>query len=199
MEAMRSPSSRPRASGPHLEVHRRETETLPQDLSPPILATNAPTTIPASQRIKRRWLPSGRLAAGILLAFVSGWLVGGVPRSSTPAPTPGSSSEAAVARDRPGAHRVEPSRTSLGSRAEEGSSRRTSPLVRARTIPGSKLPHDCPSLRTSSTSPVRREWERQGYQVQHRSGRVSLELENGQSLDVPVDEVELRCVGNRTY
>lgn len=174
------------------------TETLPRDQVPSILVTNQPTTIPASPRIRRRWLPSGRLAAGILLAFVSGWLVGGAPRSSTPAPTPGSST-------RPQSPGVDPGLAALNrpesaaDSGQKGLEPATFDPVESKDEPRFEAP-----IRPSQSShvlheSVRREWERQGYQVQHRSGRVSLKLENGQSLDVPVDEVELRYVGNRTY
>jgi hypothetical protein len=43
------------------------------------------------------------------------------------------------------------------------------------------------------------DWERRGFEVEQRQRVVSLALENGRRLAVPVNEVRLRYVGDRTY
>jgi hypothetical protein len=42
-------------------------------------------------------------------------------------------------------------------------------------------------------------WERKGYQVERGRRFVSVDLGGGRRADVPVDEVRLRFVGDRTY
>ena len=44
---------------------------------------------------------------------------------------------------------------------------------------------------------VRAQWERQGYQVEEHRRLVSLDLEDGRRVSIPVDEVELEYVGQR--
>ena len=44
---------------------------------------------------------------------------------------------------------------------------------------------------------VRAQWERQGYQVEERRRLVSVELEDGRRVSIPVDEVELEYVGQK--
>jgi hypothetical protein len=44
---------------------------------------------------------------------------------------------------------------------------------------------------------VRARWERQGYQVEERRNLVSVELEDGRRVAIPVDEVEVDYVGQK--
>jgi hypothetical protein len=46
---------------------------------------------------------------------------------------------------------------------------------------------------------LKRQWERQGYRVEQRRRLVSMDLDGGQSVSIPVDEVELHYVGTRAY
>jgi len=46
---------------------------------------------------------------------------------------------------------------------------------------------------------VQRQWERKGYQVEQRRRLVSLDLQGGERLAIPVDEVELHYVGAPVY
>jgi len=44
---------------------------------------------------------------------------------------------------------------------------------------------------------VRAQWERKGYQVEERRRLVSLDLEDGRRVAIPVDEVDVEFVGQR--
>ena len=44
---------------------------------------------------------------------------------------------------------------------------------------------------------VRAQWERKGYQVEERRRLVSLDLEDGRRVEIPVDEVNVEFVGQR--
>jgi len=46
---------------------------------------------------------------------------------------------------------------------------------------------------------VQREWERQGYQVEQRRRLVSVALQGGPRVSIPVDEVKLHFVGQHAY
>jgi anti-sigma factor RsiW len=46
---------------------------------------------------------------------------------------------------------------------------------------------------------VRTLWERQGYQVEERRRLVSVQLEDGRRVSIPVDEVALEYVGQKTF
>lgn len=141
----------------------------------------------------RRFQIRGILAAGILLAFACGWLAGGATRPFRPtaAPLPtGGATEVLTALNGPNPGPIpgrEPAEPPDLGQAEP-------PLIPQLEDPSWKV--EAPLV---LTDPVRRELERQGYHVRQRSGLVSMKLENGQSLAVPVDEVELRYVGNRIY
>jgi hypothetical protein len=47
--------------------------------------------------------------------------------------------------------------------------------------------------------PVLDDWARQGFQVERRERVVSLGLDDGRRVPVPVSEVRLRYIGDRTY
>jgi hypothetical protein len=46
---------------------------------------------------------------------------------------------------------------------------------------------------------VRAQWERQGYQVEEHRRVVSVLLEDGRRVSIPVDEVALQYVGQKTF
>jgi hypothetical protein len=46
---------------------------------------------------------------------------------------------------------------------------------------------------------VRAQWERQGYQVEEHRRLVSVQLEDGRRVSIPVDEVALEYVGQKTF
>jgi hypothetical protein len=143
--------------------------------------------------VRRRIQKAGILAAGILIAFASGWIASGATRPFSPGPAPLPSGGVAELLE-----------SSNGPKLASDPGREpTEPPDFEQTEPPLVPQLKDPSWKTEAplvfTEPVRREWERQGYHVQQRSGLVSLELENGESVAVPVDEVELRYIGNRTY
>ena len=135
--------------------------------------------------VRRRFQKAGSLAAGILIAFASGWIASGATRPFSPASAP-----------LPIGGVAERLKSSNGPKLASNQGRESTepPLVPQLKDPSWKA--EAPLV---LTDPVRRELERQGYHVEQRSGLVSMELENGQSLAVPVDELELRYIGNRTY
>jgi hypothetical protein len=47
--------------------------------------------------------------------------------------------------------------------------------------------------------PALRALQRRGYQVEQSRRLVSMGLQNGQRVAVPIDEVRLKFVGDRTY
>ncbi|SIO01694.1 hypothetical protein SAMN05444166_2052 [Singulisphaera sp. GP187] len=136
---------------------------------------------------------AGILAAGILLAFAAGWIANGASGPFSPTPTPLSVYGVA-----------ELPKSSNGSKPAVAESRASTVQRDLEPAEPARLPElEEAGWQTETslvlTEPVRRELERRGYHVQERSGLVSMELKNGQSLAVPVDEVELHYVGNRTY
>jgi hypothetical protein len=46
---------------------------------------------------------------------------------------------------------------------------------------------------------VRSEWERRGYLIEQTRRLISMELDSGAKLSVPLDAVEIRYVGRETY
>jgi hypothetical protein len=60
-------------------------------------------------------------------------------------------------------------------------------------------PRTSPAHPTLTADPVVERLERQGYQVERRQRLVSMETTDGRRLAVPVEEVQLRFVGDRTY
>jgi hypothetical protein len=65
-----------------------------------------------------------------------------------------------------------------------------------RVVPAPTAPATRP---VPSADPVVQRLESQGYQVERRRRLVSMETRDGRRLAVPVDEVRLRFVGDRTY
>jgi hypothetical protein len=124
-----------------------------------------------SSRAVGRFRTPVTLAAGMLLAFAVGWGVrGGV------AP-----------------------RLASGPVAKLPASAATDP--RPVTVPAPRdTPEPVPPAPSVATlEPLVKEWQRRGYRVEHNPRVVSMELRNGRKLDVPVEEVRLKFVGDRIY
>jgi hypothetical protein len=47
--------------------------------------------------------------------------------------------------------------------------------------------------------PVVKHWEQRGYRADTQKRRVSMELKDGRKLELPVEEIQFRYVGGRTY
>jgi hypothetical protein len=146
----------------------------------PTVLTVAAAIAPEGDAGHKRALPgAGRrlaIAAGLLAAFATGWVVRGeragapVTRAS-PSPSGGGpgavavETDAATARDTPG--------PSAG-------------VVRA-------------AAPTPPPDPLVRRLEHGGYQVQRRRRVVSMETRDGRNWSVPVSEMLIQYVGDRTY
>jgi hypothetical protein len=69
--------------------------------------------------------------------------------------------------------------------------------------PAEPRPQDTPPSKqpapTTLASPVLARLEQRGFQAETQRRVVSMELQDGRKLDVPVREVRLRYVGGRTY
>jgi anti-sigma factor RsiW len=117
------------------------------------------------------------VAAGLVAAFALGWSARGVPTSGMAAGSLVKTDDRAVSRA-----------PSLPAASKPAIDPQTEPLA-ARSSSPSSAPFD----------PFVRAWERRGYQVEHSQRLVSMELENGRRVAVPINEVRLRFVGHRTY
>jgi hypothetical protein len=56
-----------------------------------------------------------------------------------------------------------------------------------------------PAERPSLLDPVVKKLEEQGYRADTQTWSVPLKLQDGRKIEVPVREVRLRYVGDRTY
>jgi hypothetical protein len=109
------------------------------------------------------------IAAALLAAFALGWSLRGIPPAAPPEHS-----------DRPIGNRVM-------ATASAPAVPRPEP-VRISATAAAPLPE-----------PVLRAWERRGYQVERSQRTVSMQLQNGRRVAVPIDEVRLQFVGHRTY
>jgi hypothetical protein len=115
-------------------------------------------------------------AAALLFAFALGWLVRGVPE-----PEEDGSRFAPLARS-------EPVPT-------------TPPAPPAAAEPVSDPPSSDPDTDSDPGTPesVERAWRRRGFEVERRQRLLAVEADGGRRVTLPVDEVRLRYVGDRTY
>jgi hypothetical protein len=129
--------------------------------------------------IRWRNLPRVRtlaaVAAGLLAAFALGWVARGGPSSGTP-PAPLASAGTPALPQVPDVPR--PSTADAPTHPAPGV--------------GTPAPASLPE-------PLVRAWARRGFQVERSQRLVSMELKDGRRLPIPVDEVRLRYVGDRTY
>ena len=149
-----------------------------------------------SLRPRKTWTRRISVAATVLVAtFAAGFAAGGMLKASP---------KVQVARADPG--RVEapadvPQRDEIrevgsfklvdGS-AGESPSRRI-PILSGPGLNDQWLRDQPPSI----PDYVRGRWERRGYQVEERRRLVSVELEDGRRVSIPVDEVEVDYVGQQ--
>jgi hypothetical protein len=124
------------------------------------------------------WRPVARLtglAAGFAAAFVLGWALRGKPAEPTPhfPVAQGEASAPAVAAQAP------PSAPADGPTREPQPPRPAQPPARLDSVV--------------------KQWEQRGYQAETQKRLISMELKDGRKVDVPVQEVRLRYVGDRTY
>ena len=109
------------------------------------------------------------IAAGLVVAFGLGWVMRG-------------------GQAEPGIVRVERAPTEVVARSSNATLKDV-PAPRPRTA------NPAPSLPT----PIVKQLERQGYQLERRQRLVSMETRDGRRLALPVDEVRVRFVKDRTY
>jgi hypothetical protein len=135
-------------------------------------AARAAAPIDAAQppRGRFRWAARLAMAAGVLGAFTLGWLARGESTPETPV---------AVAPVQP-----------------------TPALVAAPPEPAAAPVTDADNAADGSAAlpeSVFAYWERQGFQVERQQRVISLGLDNGRNVPLPVSEVRLRYVGDRVY
>jgi len=123
---------------------------------------------------RRRWRPArlGLAASIVALAFFSGWVAGerGAARRSTDS---AGSGPADLASARP----VDSSGPPVKSPEREWADR---------------LPEAVPEY-------VRSQWERRGYQIEQSRRLISMDLEDGRRVTIPIDDVRVQFVGRQTY
>jgi anti-sigma factor RsiW len=148
------------------------------------LASPLPETIcPAVEKCRsvttsRRWQRAANLTAlatGLAVAFLLGWAVHGRPDANTPRTSVTQVENLPAAIDA-GAHPPVP--TDLAA-------------AESRTSELDKTPAELDSLV--------RYWELRGYRAERQRRLVSIELNDGRKVEVPVQEVRLQYVGGRTY
>jgi anti-sigma factor RsiW len=142
---------------------------------------------PAEPRVRvaqRRQLPQGwryaarltALAASLMLTFVLGWTLHGSPTS--------------IARDN---HLSAPAKNDRPAPSVESQQ----PELYAQAQPDSL---SSPSVgQPAGLAPVIKGWEQLGYQAETQMRLASLKLKDGTQVEVPVHEVRLRYVRDRTY
>ncbi len=125
-------------------------------------------------RTSRAWRPVTRLVgldAGLAVAFALGWAFRGKSAGEAPE-TPVAQAEAPAP--------TPPRPAPLG------------PEPRDSGPPGPVKP-------PVPLDPVVKQWEQRGYQAETQKRVISMELKDGRKVNVPVQEVRLRYVGDRTY
>ena len=153
----------------------------------------APAVVP-----RRRWPVMLRMsaAASVLAAtFAAGFATGGAPRSGI---EPATGWQAASKADPARSGIALPPIREVGYVDVVDASNGESPPGRVPILAGPGL--DERWLREQPPSVpeyVRAQWERKGYQVDERRRLVSLDLEDGRRVEIPVDEVNVEFVGNR--
>jgi hypothetical protein len=121
------------------------------------------------QRKKAGWLRFAVAASVVGLAFASGFAAGERTRAET------------VAEHKPNEVETSPTPSDLPKVST------SAPALASRTAPVG-LPEY-----------VRAIWERSGYQVEPRRKLVSLNLDGGRRVTIPVEGVQIQYVGHQTY
>ncbi len=138
----------------------------------------SPALTPPASRQRISWRRAARmtaLAAGLAAAFTIGWTLRERPTPSVPA-APLAEVKTGVPKpslppSRPGPFDV------AGHEARPSNSDQQASLL----------------------DPVLRRWEQQGYRAETQKRLVSMELKDGRKIQLPIQEVRLRYVGDRTY
>jgi hypothetical protein len=120
----------------------------------------------------RSWRAVARLtglAAGLAAAFALGWGVHSPPEKPA---TYDSANQQAISSESP-----EPAPVKVAARESE----------------------PWKSTEPDQLDPIVKRWEQRGYSVELQQRLLSMELKDGRKINVPVREVRLRYVGNRTY
>jgi hypothetical protein len=155
-----------------------------------------PIVVPSSNSRKSAWFPRVAVAASILaLAFSAGFAAGGrklqglVVSTETPVlsqvPDPSKVLDSSQVEEVGWVDLVDPS-------AGESPPRRV-PIVSGPGLDDNWLRKQAPTI----SDYVRARWERQGYQIQERRKLVSVTLEDGRRVSIPMDEVAVDYVGQR--
>jgi hypothetical protein len=155
-----------------------EAQSWREAMSLMVTRETAARSMPVPEGVRPGILPHLRsltaIAAGLLAAFALGWSVRGV------GVVPAATDHRAVVPAPSAAALEKPSATAVPRPQPE--------------------PFRTPSPSTAPLpEPVVKAWERRGYQVQRSQRLVSMELQGGRRVTVPVDEVRLHFVGDRTY
>lgn len=168
-------------------------------LGGPVAAVPLVRQSPAPSRIRRSVAIVGRLAmaAGLIAATIAvGFTLGGASQGRKPievvrSQDPGPSREPAEADDV--IREVGWASLKVGAAGEET-------VRRIPILAGPGLDERWLESRPSAVPDyVRAQWERGGYQVAERRQLLSLNLNDGRHLAIPVEDVELEYVGQDTY
>ncbi len=143
---------------------------------------------PGSPRSRKAQYRAAIAASLIAATFAVGFAVGGVSRGGAPVLVATPQAHGPVNPSAPG---PEEGAREIGKIAlSEGSGDETVP----ERVPDERWLQDLPP---SVPDHVRALWERQGYQVEERRRMVSLTLQDGRRVSIPVDEVALEYVGQQ--
>ena len=147
-----------------------------------------------SPRPRNAWLRRASIAATVIAStFVAGFAAGGISKGIALVEVAGDEPrKPAVVAEVPRADEIR----EVGSfRVVDGeggeSSGRRFPILAGPGLNDRWLRDQPPSV----PDYVRARWERQGYQVEERRNLVSVELEDGRRVSIPVDEVAVDYVG----
>jgi hypothetical protein len=184
------------------------------DCSTPAM-TSILRPIPTSGVISRRWIGDA-LAAGIaIIAFSLGWLVHGV-RNPVQSDRPAILAEVTTKADRAPEPEVagetptptDPRESALISALPRDRIPTVQEVARLRIGAGDPYSSEVPILAGSGLDPrwilqqpppisdhQRAIWQRQGYQLDQRRRVVSVPLGDGRRAAVPIDQVQVRYVG----
>ncbi|CAN5368629.1 hypothetical protein BH10PLA2_BH10PLA2_11960 [soil metagenome] len=124
------------------------------------------------RRSIRFWRPVvgiAGLAAGMLLTFMLGWSL--------------RDSSASIHNDELAMSSTENQETSPPKIAQGGAIMEGNPLPAA----------------PNAIEPAVKRWQKQGYQAETASRIASVQMKDGRRVQIPVQEVRLKYVGNRTY
>ena len=176
-----------------------EDQAFRQALVGSASAANRPELTLDTPNIPRRrkaWLRHAPIAATVIAStFAAGFAAGGLSKTVTRdevAKVEPRKAVEAVARPLSDEIREVGSFQLLDGSAGESPTKRF-PILSGPGLNDQWLRNQPPSV----PDYVRARWERQGYQVEERRNLVSVELEDGRRVAIPVDEVEVDYVGQR--